>query len=335
MFFWAVCLAGGALGGGALRRARALAAEAPNATASSSVDGEDEAIHWWREHSALFAAARAERGPLHRELFELQRHEEALIDPALLAAVRRLEGAAADGREVDEGGLMRLLLPTSVRGVRRLRLFTPLAARMLLEELQWQEESGVPQRRPNGMNRFGAILSCDGCGDLGLRASLGHLARRLLRPIAGLLHPELVGAHDVDHHYAFVVRYAPGEDVALSGHTDASLMTLNVNLGVSGFTGGAVAFRGVRGADGAPSAAPPAGAVDFSEMEVGEGIVHLGGHYHEARPLTGGVRVNLIVWLFGEHDYVRVAPREPAERLSPAQRWGRFRADAEPWRTEL
>ena len=39
--------------------------------------------------------------------------------------------------------------------------------------------------------------------------------------------------------------------------------------------------------------------------------------------LTAGERVNLIVWLFGEHGVVRVAPQDEWSRLQPHQRWAR------------
>ena len=72
---------------------------------------------------------------------------------------------------------------------------------MLLEELRHYEDSGIPLRRPNGMNRFGAILD-----QLGLEASLDYLSRRFVRPLGQLLFPWLISHSDADEHYAFAVR---------------------------------------------------------------------------------------------------------------------------------
>ena len=48
-----------------------------------------------------------------------------------------------------------------------------------------------------------------------------------------------------------------------------------------------------------------------------------------------GERVNMIVWLFGEHGVVRVAPHEEQERLLAHQRWGAAAAEdaraVPPW----
>ena len=41
----------------------------------------------------------------------------------------------------------------------------------------------------------------------------------------------------------------------------------------------------------------------------GVALLHLGGHYHAARELTRGERVNLVLWCYGEGGVVRIAPR--------------------------
>ena len=106
----------------------------------------------------------------------------------------------------------------------------------------------------------------------------------------------------------------------LAQHADASVATLNVNLGERGFQGGALTFRGVRFVDAQPQA-QPASRVDFAQFAPGEAVLHLGGQYHAAEPTTEGCRVNLIVWLFGAHGVVRVAPYDEPAQLQPQQRW--------------
>jgi hypothetical protein len=144
----------------ALTRARAVAAKAPpEVTHGSRTGGEHEAAAWWDEHDELFSTARAEWGPRHHELYDFDAHEHDFIDPGLRAAVSAAESAAASGRRVDEETLRAHLHPTSVPpGVYRLRVFTPRFCQLLVEELRHMADSGVPIRRPNGMNRYGAIL---------------------------------------------------------------------------------------------------------------------------------------------------------------------------------
>ena len=49
--------------------------------------------------------------------------------------------------------------------------------------------AGIPMRRPNGMNRYGAILE-----ELGFDALLGRLVDVYVRPMAQMLFPNLVRA---------------------------------------------------------------------------------------------------------------------------------------------
>ena len=345
-----------------LARARQVAGSMPVQNGSTE-NAEFEGAEWWEEHAELFAAARAEWGVLHPELFDLEASAESFIDPRLLRTVSALERAAAVGGEVDESELRSLFTPAA-KGVWRFPLFTPLFCEKMLDELRHAEASGVPLRRPNGMNRFGAILE-DVPGGVSFNKSLSYLTRRHLRPLSQMLFPWLVAAGDADEHYGFVVRYKPGEDVSLAQvretklrpqpqprtepspspanprpgrpprpqpssphtlalilaqHADASVATLNVNLGERGFQGGALTFRGVRFVDAQPQA-QPASRVDFAQFAPGEAVLHLGGQYHAAEPTTEGCRINLIVWLFGAHGVVRVAPYDEPGQLQPQQRW--------------
>lgn len=179
--------------------------------------------------------------------------------------------------------------------------------------------------RPNGMNRYGAILD-----QLGMEESMTYLSRRYLRPLGQMLFPFLVAGGDADEHYAFVVRYKMGEDVMLAEHADASVFTLNANLGLprsqGGFTGGSIAFKGVRFIDDAPQQMPT-NLFSFEDVEPGEAILHLGGQYHSALPIESGERINLIVWLHGKYEVVRVAPYAEEEQTSPSERWSAFRRE--------
>jgi len=135
----------------ALTRARAVAAAAPPQLANASrVGGEFESAEWWEAHTELFAAARAEWGRLHPELYNFDEYEDLFVDAGLRAAVEAAEAAAALGGPVDESALRAHLRPTGVVGTYRLRLFTAHFCELLRDELQHAERSGVPLRRPNG-----------------------------------------------------------------------------------------------------------------------------------------------------------------------------------------
>ena len=94
--------------------------------------------------------------------------------------------------------------------------------------------------------------------------------------------------------------------------------------GAEPFEGGGLAFRGTRFVDDKPRDVPKR-VVPLSDFAPGEAILHLGGTFHEALPITSGARENLIVWLFGEHGTVRVAPHDESERLSGRERWAAWR----------
>ena len=260
---------------GALVRARAVASRAPTEVVVGSREGgEHEGAEWWERHDSLFRQARAEWGQKHAELYDFAAHEEDFVDPALLALVRAAEADAASGLPVDERELKAHLRPTNMAGVYRLRLLTPRFCEMLLEELHHLAASGVPTRRPNGMNRFGAILE-NVPGGLSIETLVGRIAHRYGRPLAQMTFPQLVGAADADKHFGFVVKYRLGEDESLALHADASVATLNVPLNVGRFDGGGLCFRGTRMVDEKPKKML-ATCVSWDGFSPGEAILHLG-----------------------------------------------------------
>ena len=290
----------------ALQLARALARSVPSP--EKTTGGEFEGHEFWEKNQPLFEAARLEYGVRHAALYAFDEHEQIFVEPALRAAVSELHAA---GAAADESSLRRLLAPTSVDGVLGFNLFTARFREMLLEELEHLEASGIPLRRPNGMNRFGAILEF-----LGFAHFLDRLTARYVRPMAQMLFPDLVGPADALEHYGFVVRYKLGEDLELAEHTDASVVTLNVCLGKD-FEGGELTFKGTRMVDNRPKEVPP----KQLRITPGMAIIHRGGQYHSAKPLVSGERINMIVWLHGAHGVVRVAPHSPEGQTTAATRW--------------
>lgn len=201
------------------------------------------------------------------------------LDPAFAAALASGDEAALDAvaREVHPG-------------IWRLTPVRPAWAVALREEVRrlhaWARRFGVPLEPPNTMNQYGVVTDT-----LGL--DLAPL-REALRPLAGRLFPAHGGA-TVDHHHAFVVRYAEGEDLDLGFHADDAEVTLNLCLG-DGFLGGDLYFEGERCAGHRQSPSSPAERFPWAHQP-GVALLHAGANRHGARPLRAGERHNLILWL--------------------------------------
>ena len=83
-----------------LARARLVAETMPVRNNGSTENAEFEGAEWWEEHAELFAAARAEWGVLHPELFDLEADPGETTDVAALHpdVVARMTGLADDAR---------------------------------------------------------------------------------------------------------------------------------------------------------------------------------------------------------------------------------------------
>lgn len=273
----------------ALERAQSLHAPKPRL----SYQGEGENDEWWEEHKDLLEAAREQWGHKHEELYLKVTDEKFIgfLDPTLLSAVETR----------DKARFSSLLNSTNVEDVYTVQLFTEGFTKLLLEELDFHEASGIPLRRPNGMNRFGAILQ-----ELGLAAMIDSLASTYLIPMARILFQKHVGPANLMHNYPFIVRYQPGQDVSLSEHADASTVTVNVCLHADQ----SVLYFKEQRSWHEPS--PPKDATFVDLTAPGQAVIHLGRHIHGVAEVTSH-RANLVVWMFGEHGYVRVAPYEDDE----------------------
>ena len=279
-----------------LEMARKLTA--PDAV--STTDGESEDAAFWDQHDTLIKNAIAEHGAKHAQLYTAEG-----LEGYVLPELRRLVAGIQDG-EIDEDALREHLLHT-FSGVYTLRLFGPQFGKDLIDEVRHLSESGIPLRRPNGMNRYGLMLE-----QVGLEASIAHLVEKYLAPIAQMLFPAYITADDVVEHYAFSIRYREGEDTSLAVHTDASAFTFNLCLGAD-FEGSGVVFH----KDSPDNVA----GINEIESEPGIAMLHRGMYRHGATPLRSGERFNLVIWLSGQHGYVRVAPYDKAERSSAESRW--------------
>ena len=287
----------------ALSRARALQAPQPKL----SYQGEYENNEWWLEHFDLFQEARKEWGRKHQELYRWDDNMKQFLDPDLYRAFSNR----------DEHLLASLIDSTGAPFVFTFRLFTKNFTEQLLDEIKHHKDSGVPLRRPNGMNRYGAILS-----ELGFDNMINGLVSELLVPIARHIFPAFVGPSELSENYPFVVCYHPDRDASLSEHTDASTVTVNVCLQASDDRN-VLYFKENRFWKRSVHHTEQRHARHIGLSEPGRAVIHLGQHVHGVSQIDSP-RSNLVVWMFGEHGYVRIAPYGPKEVERHKREYSRF-----------
>lgn len=253
----------------ALEAARRLTAP----KVSLKKNGEFEGGDFWEEHEELLKKAWQERIPLHPELYSYSpAFEDAYVHPALRNAVAK----ARTGDEKFASELFQEIVP----GVFATdHLFTEKFREDFLRELESINASGIPTRRPNGMNRYGVILD-----EVGFENVIQKLCKTYFQPLAAMLFPELVGAHDAEEHYAFTVNYEPGGDTELAKHGDASVVTINLCLGPTSWSGSTLRFfdSGGSGMYALPKGNESAGAGDVV-FHAGMAVIHRGQHQHQAQ----------------------------------------------------
>ena len=228
------------------------------------------------------------------------------------------------------------------KGVYATKLLSPEGISHLRHLLDLASESGIPTRRPNGMNRYGVILDRNVQGAVPLKEltnAVEQIVDRVVRPVGRLLYQDRIGCEDDVEYYAFTIAYdsistsSLSKDVELKEHRDASVVTLNVNLNLpeEDYGGSEVFFRGHPDAYGSKNdlfttEEEDGGTVTFSP---GTAIIHLGAYRHGSMPIKAssdneqitGKRMNLVIWLFGKHGDVRIAPYAKEEQLTAKQRW--------------
>lgn len=149
--------------------------------------------------------------------------------------------------------------------------FTRSFCRDLLAEVDKHEPES-----PNSMNKYGLVLKDVGMGDV-----CEEFLHELVNPLVRRFYPRFGAFKD---YHGFIVNYDPKKQGSLDRHSDSSQVTLNICLGRE-FTGGNLVFRNDKG--------KPEAEV---EHHVGQAILHLGSHIHQAKSLKTGKRSNLILW---------------------------------------
>jgi len=171
-------------------------------------------------------------------------------------------------------------------GVFTFDVFELAFCKLVTDEVEAYEKSGLPTRRPNTMNNSGLIVN-----EIGMWGLMSDVLNCLLAPLAAVLYPHELFHDSLDHHHSFVVHYASGKDTSLDMHHDASEVTMNVCLGYPPFDGAGLRFCG-RFGDGDHRGGP-----SFTlKHKPGRGVLHLGRQRHGADVITAGERMNLIVW---------------------------------------
>jgi hypothetical protein len=174
------------------------------------------------------------------------------------------------------------------RGVYAVQLLTPSGISRIRNLLDLAISSGIPTRRPNGMNRHGVIVDPNVYGAVSMKSLIalieGQIVDRIVRPVGRMLFPDRIGCGDDVEYFAFTIRYnggvgeehhvdrdmrvdgngeriacnvfdvdGPCHDVELKEHRDASIVTLNVNLNLpekdERYDGSEVFFRELHGKD--------------------------------------------------------------------------------------
>lgn len=295
-----------------LQSARALTLPTREAT----LQREASVQLFWQQHRDLLRHAWQEWEAEASE--DLVKLTDALIDDRLREAIAKAwhdpttESAVAD------------LLVEVVPGVYQFQLFAPARLAQLRRYLDQAFAANIPTRAPYGiaLNRGGAMLDPRSEGYLAapaFQAWYRTLIDTYMRPIARLLFPEIVGFDSQS--FGFSILYQAGMDTSLRPHTDASAVTLNMNLNMPGeaFTGSNVDFF-----DAAT------GETNSVVFEPGTATIHRGSVPHAAQPITSGQRTNLVFWLYGDHGRMPSHMPKPVA-IDAATRWQQPEAVADKW----
>ncbi len=288
--------------GDALSEARAI----PRPTREAMLQRAPAVSQFWLQNRALFEDAwkqwETNESDLSKQL------DDSLYDTNLRNAVEL--AWETPNKENDVKALWKEVFP----GVYEAQFFNPERLATLRDYLNRVADADIPLRPPYGisLNRGGAMLDRRSEGYLaapGFQDFYQGLMDRYMRPIARLLFPDITG-YDTQT-FGFSIQWQPDTDTALRAHTDASSVTLNVNLNLPGedFSGSGVRFFN--------QATQEVSELTFAP---GTALIHHGSVPHESMPITEGERSNLVLWLYGESGQV-ARPGIVHNSIDAQQRW--------------
>lgn len=285
-----------------LERARAVERPTRDAMLQRSPDVQ----RFWNQNQTLFEDAWSEW-----ENAATQRNivlDRSLYDPLLRDAI---EQAWEDPtKEASVKDLWQEVFP----GVYQAQFFDPERLPILREYLDDVANAEIPLRPPYGivLNRGGAMLDPRSEGYLAapqFQAFYNDLMDAYMRPISRLLFPDVMG-YDTQT-FGFSIRWQENKDTSLRPHTDASAVTLNINLNLPGedFSGSGVSFI--------DSATRQVQSLSFTP---GTALIHHGSVPHASEPITQGERYNFVLWLYGDHGQIPPQGATGGD-INPHQRW--------------
>lgn len=232
----------------------------------------------------------------------------SLLDNNLREAVT--EAWADPSKEFAVKDLFKEIIPD----VYECQFFDPERLSHLRDYLEALWNADIPLRPPYGivLNRGGAMLDRRSEGYLAapsFQQFYNEIITRYMRPISRLLFPEVMG-YDTQS-FGFSILYRPTTDASIRPHTDASAVTLNINLNMPDeeFTGSTVDFLD-----------SDTGKVVPVSFKPGTAMIHRGNVLHTAQPITSGERTNFVFWLYGNQG--RLPPQgAKAVAVDSHERW--------------
>ncbi len=262
--------------------------------------------HFWNENKNLFASAWKE--------WEKHTQDESLIldsalyDPLLREAVENAWAKPETEHQVQ--ALWKEVFPN----VYKAQFFDTDQLHILRKYLENVENADIPLRPPYGisLNRGGAMLDERSVGYLAapkFQKFYRDLMGVYMRPISRLLFPDIVGYDSQT--FGFSIQWQENKDTKLRPHTDASAVTLNINLNLPGedFSGSTVSFID-----------PITRNLKKLSFEPGTALIHHGSVPHASDPIIQGQRHNFVLWLYGENGQLPPHGVTPIQ-AKPEERW--------------
>ena len=233
--------------------------------------------------------------------------DDSLYHPALREAVE------ASWKNPDVEHRVRDLIEEVAPGVYKVQFFDPEQLPKIRAYLDKAGEAGIPVRPPYGivLNRKGYMIDPRSVGYLAIppfQDFYRDVVDTYMRPLGRLLFPDYVQTEDDTQSFSFSIQYQAGKDQSIREHSDASSLTLNINLNLPGeeWTGSSLYFKD-----------RTTGEKSMVDFEPGTAVIHRGPHPHAAVPITSGERSNWVLWLSGESQ--RYFPYD--YHLDPTDRW--------------
>lgn len=201
---------------------------------------------------------------------------DSLLDKNLRQAVK--QAWEDPSKELAVKALLHEVAPD----VFQFQFFDPERLAVLRGYLEQVWNSQIPMRPPYGivLNRRGAMLDSRSEGYLAapsFQAFYNEILNTYMRPISRMLFPEVMGFDTQT--FGFSIYYEPNTDSSIRPHTDASAVTLNINLNLPGeeFTGSEVDFYH-----------PYTGDIKSLTFKPGTAMLHRDNIAHAAKPITSG-----------------------------------------------